>query len=83
MNAQATGTWMELANRAGDGLDVSLVWAKRNGRDEVVVRVTDVREGDYFEISAAPARALDVYYHPFAYRDARPVDKAGRRRVAR
>ena len=69
MNAQATGTWTELANRSGDGLDVSLVWAKGDGRDEVVVRVTDVREGDYFEISAEPARALDVYYHPFAYRD--------------
>ena len=67
MNAQSNSTWTELASRSGDGLDVTLAWANRDGRDEVVVRVTDVREGDYFEIPAEPARALDVYYHPFAY----------------
>jgi hypothetical protein len=61
-------TWTELANRTNDGLDVRLDWAKRDDRDEVVVRVTDFREGDYFEIAAEPERALDVYYHPFAYR---------------
>jgi hypothetical protein len=65
MNAQ----WKELANRSGDGLDVRLLWADRDGRDEVVVRVTDHRDGDSFEIPADPARALNVYYHPFAYRD--------------
>ncbi len=46
MNAESTSTWKELANRLNDGLDVRLVWAKRDGKDEVVVRVTDVREGD-------------------------------------
>jgi hypothetical protein len=81
MNAQSTSTWSELANRSGDGLDVTLVWAKRDGRDEVVVRVTDFREGDYFEIPAEPARALDVYYHPFAHRDVSTVG-AGSRRAA-
>ena len=69
MNAQATTTRTELANRSSDGLDVRLVWAKRDGRDEVVVSVTDFREGAYFEIPAEPARALDVYYHPFVYLD--------------
>ena len=67
MNAQSTSTWTELANRSSDGLDVRLVWAKRDGRDEVVVRVTDFRDGDYFEIPAEPTQALDVYYHPFVY----------------
>ena len=52
---------------------MSLVWAKRDGRDEVVVRVTDFREGGYFEVAAEPARALDVYHHPFAYRDVSTV----------
>jgi hypothetical protein len=69
MNAQSTSTWTELADRSGDGLHVSLVWANRDGRDEVVVRVTDFREGAYFEIPTEPARALDVYYHPFAYQE--------------
>jgi hypothetical protein len=68
MNSQSTSMWTDLANRTNDGLNVTLVWAKRDGRDEVLVRVTDFREGDYFEIPAEPARALDVYNHPFAYR---------------
>jgi hypothetical protein len=79
MNAESTETWTELASRSGDGLDVTLVWTNRHGRDEVVVRVADFREGDYFEIPADPARALHVYYHPFAYRDVRAV--GGGRRV--
>jgi hypothetical protein len=57
MNARPTTTWTELANRSSDGLDVSFVWAKRAGRDEVVVPVTDFRAGDYFEVPAEPARA--------------------------
>jgi hypothetical protein len=71
MNAASTETWTEtwteLASRSSDGLDVTLVWTNRGGADEVVVRVADFREGDYFEIPAEPARALEVYYHPFAY----------------
>ena len=31
--------------------------------------VCDTREGAYFEVTAQPHLALDVYYHPFAYRD--------------
>jgi hypothetical protein len=69
----------ELANRSSDALDVRLVWAKRAGRDEVVVRVTDFRAGDYFEIPAEPARALDVSHHPFAHRDVSTVDDGSRR----
>ena len=69
MNAPSTSNWTELANRSSDGLDVTLVWAKRDGSDEIAVRVADFREGDYFEIPAEPARALDVYYHPFAYHE--------------
>jgi hypothetical protein len=79
MQAESTSTWKELANRLNDGLDVRLVWAKRDGRDEVIVRVTDFREGDYFEILAEPARALDVYHHPFAFRDGSAVAQPRRR----
>ena len=75
MNSQPISTRRELANRSSDGLDVTLVWAKRDGRDEVVVCVTDFREGAYFEIPAEPARALDVYYHPFVYRDLSTVEE--------
>ena len=37
--------------------------------DKVVVCVRDRRDGAYFEILAEPYLALDVFYHPFAYRD--------------
>ena len=79
MNAQSTSTWRELANRSSDGLNVQLVWAKRDGRDEVIFRVTDFREAEFLEIPAEPARALDVYYHSFAYRDVGKVADRGRR----
>jgi hypothetical protein len=62
-------TRMELASRSGDGIDVTLVWVHAGGADETLVCVRDRREGIFFEISAEPYLALDVYHHPFAYRD--------------
>jgi len=60
----------ELAHRSGAGQDVTLLWRPANGEhDSVVVCVCDSRDGAYFEITAEPYLALDVYYHPFAYRD--------------
>jgi hypothetical protein len=53
---------------------VTLLWAQRNGIDEVLVCVSDSRAGAYFEIPARPGNALDVYYHPFAYRDLSTLD---------
>ena len=78
MNTHSTVTRRELASRSNDGLEVILAWSKRDGRDEVVVSVTDHREGAYFEIPAEPAHALDVYYHPFAFRDASTIDSEAR-----
>jgi hypothetical protein len=59
----------ELAHRASEGIEVTLVWMQGNGEDRTVVCVCDMREGAYFEIPAEPHLALDVYYHPFAYTD--------------
>jgi hypothetical protein len=66
----------ELAHRSGAGLDVTLLWCPANGQDEesIVVSVCDSRDGAYFEITAEPFLALDVYYHPFAYGDFRTVE---------
>jgi hypothetical protein len=64
----------ELAHRSGDGVEVTLVWVRGEGGDETVVCVSDYREGAYFEIPAEAYLALDVYYHPFAYRDLSTVD---------
>jgi len=67
-------TRRELAYRSTDGVEVSLVWLRRDGEDETIVCVTDHRDGSYFEIPAETHLALDVYHHPFAYRDFSIVD---------
>lgn len=56
---------VELAVRKGDGLEVSLLWNRSSGR--VWVDVLHVFTGESFQVDADPARALDVYRHPFAY----------------
>jgi YD repeat-containing protein len=62
----------ELAYRSGDGIDVRLTWRKADNR--LRVEVTDARAGHSFDLIADPARALDVYYHPYAYAASRDVD---------
>src|SRR5262245_1815046 len=56
----------ELAYRAGDGIEVLLLWNRGDGRLTVVV--DDLRNDDSFELVAGDGRqALDAFYHPFAY----------------
>jgi hypothetical protein len=55
----------ELAFRAGDGLEVSLLW--RRADDRLVVRVVDAKRGEAFVVRARKDNALDVFHHPFAY----------------
>jgi hypothetical protein len=55
----------ELAYRNTDGVQVSLLWHRL--RDLLVVTVDDSRTGESFSIDAPRDRALDVYYHPYAY----------------
>jgi hypothetical protein len=74
MTGQSTTMRTELANRSSNGVEVTLVWAQSDGIDEVIVCVSDSWAGAYFEIPAEPGRALDVYYHPFAYRDRSALD---------
>ncbi|MGZ4392724.1 MAG: hypothetical protein ACXVRK_11495 [Gaiellaceae bacterium] len=74
MDEQPTPTSTELAHRSSHGLDVTLVWIRRDREDMAVVCVCDAREGAYFEIPTEPYLALEVYYHPFAYRDFSSVD---------
>jgi hypothetical protein len=69
-----TCTRTELARRSSDGIEVTLLWPQADGEDKVVVCVCDWRAGAYFEIQAEPYLALDVYYHPYAYRDRSLVD---------
>jgi hypothetical protein len=55
----------ELAAREGDGLHVQLLW--HPSADALTVEVEDLRAGDRFRLAVARERALDAFYHPFAY----------------
>lgn len=55
----------ELAAREADGLHVQLLW--NPVADDVSVAVEDLRAGERFHLAVARERALDAFYHPFAY----------------
>ena len=82
MTKLSTHTHTELAQRSSDGLDVTLIWVQGDDVDKAVVCVCDRREGAYFEIPTEAHLALDVYYHPFAYRDFSNVSSEMDRLVA-
>jgi hypothetical protein len=60
-----TRTPLELAHRAGDGLEVVLLWPV--GETRVLVQVTDTRSDESFEFSVVGSKALDAFHHPYAY----------------
>ena len=61
----ATVDTRELAARDSDGIHVLLLWHPR--ANALTVSVEDARLGDGFQLAVAPERALDAFYHPFAY----------------
>ena len=61
----ATPKTRELAAREGDGIHVLLLW--HPDENALTVSVEDARVGDRFQLAVAPDRALDAFYHPFAY----------------
>jgi hypothetical protein len=61
----ATPETRELAARERDGIHVLLLWHPRE--NNLTVSVEDARVGKRFELAVAPDRALDAFYHPFAY----------------
>jgi len=61
----ATTQSRELAARESDGIHVLLLW--HPAENELTVSVEDARIGDRFLIAVAPERALDAFYHPYAY----------------
>jgi hypothetical protein len=61
----SASTNRELASRESDGVHVLLLWHPRT--DALTVLVEDSRAGQHFEISVDRRRALDVFYHPYAY----------------
>ncbi|MDX6408330.1 MAG: hypothetical protein QOE13_1401 [Gaiellaceae bacterium] len=68
---------VELAVREQAGVVVTLLWLR--GTDVLFVSLTDHGNGEAFELVLQPhERALDVFYHPYAYAAGRGLD-TGRR----
>ena len=61
----------ELASRASNGIEVTLLWNRRS--DDLRVCVNDTHTGVYFELHAERDHALDVFHHPYAYAAARGI----------
>lgn len=55
----------ELAYRLDAGVEVTLLWEPVG--NELRVCVCDHPRGAYFELTPEPSRALDAFYHPYAY----------------
>lgn len=64
-------TLAELDHRESNGIAVTLFWNRTT--DRLLVRVEDDRADEDFELECAPHEALDVFHHPFAYADRRPI----------
>ncbi len=55
----------ELAVRESEGIQVRLLW--HPNEHALTVSVEDSRVGVGFRLPVAPDRALDAFYHPYAY----------------
>ncbi len=58
-------TLKELNYRAGEGLEVSLLWSPESGQLAVVV--VDETGGEEFALQVEPSEAMEVFLHPYAY----------------
>lgn len=61
----------ELDHRESNGIAVSLLWDRRT--DTLTVRVLDRAEDEALELECAAGEALEVFQHPYAYAEVRPV----------
>ena len=57
----------EINSRESDGITVELAMDFDNG--EMFVNVFDVKNLEAFTIACDPSEAVEIYNHPFAYRD--------------
>jgi hypothetical protein len=76
----STAATKELAHRAADGVEVSLLWSKRTKR--VFLRVRDSRSGEEFELIVPSSQALDAFHHPYAYASFNGVEYTAGKREA-
>jgi hypothetical protein len=55
----------ELASRVSSGAETTLFWNQRTGA--VTVSVWNRDSGQHLQFAVPPAKALDAFYHPYAY----------------
>jgi hypothetical protein len=55
----------ELCSRAGDGIEVALLWTP--GADHVQVSVVDTKTNHAFGIRVRAADAMRAFHHPYPY----------------
>ena len=65
MTRELTKPTRELAQRLSGMDEVLLLWHPEVERVELSVR--DATTGEGFQVEVAPDRALDAFYHPYAY----------------
>jgi hypothetical protein len=73
-NAPSPTARRELASRTSDDLEVTLWWDPRI--NAIAVSVWDWKRDTHFELAVGSDRAMDVFYHPFAYASRRELDDA-------
>ena len=56
---------IELAHRESGSTHIALLWSREDAT--LTVSVVGSSPDDSFELEAAEATALDVFYHPYAY----------------
>jgi hypothetical protein len=61
----------ELAHRVSSGAEITLLWNESTGAAAVSVWNRD--SGQQVKFAAAPARALEAFYHPYAHAASRRV----------
>jgi hypothetical protein len=62
----------ELAYRANDGVEVTLLWSRLD--DRLIVQISDAKSGDFFELEAERDKALEVFHHPYAHAAFKGID---------
>lgn len=62
-----TSEWprRELAQRAAEGIEVTLYW--NESENSIALEVLDSGTDSVLEFAVARDRALDAFYHPYAY----------------
>ena len=58
-------TTTDLAYRRDGGIEVALFWDRSTG--DLSLLLADLHSGEAFELPVAPDRALEAFYHPYAY----------------